>query len=240
MREINTDFYTPGPSQILYLGIFCCIVFIFTSSINQTLGYILQPSFYLIYYWFYCKSLKKHNLVLAAFLASAYVGEVCLLTDVHKYFTIILVTFFIAAAAMLYTFIPILRIRPRKITKEMVLQPIIEVIFCTYTVIYLMSMYYNSVPNKFLFVFGAIFLLIFTLICFLIPLRNSHPSNVYLYLIGGGLLLEAILAFVYTYSMPITIIATGVKIAICVHKTCVVIYYVRIEKIRTDIGYDDY
>ena len=103
-----------------------------------------------------------------------------------------------------------------------------------------MSMYYNSVPNKFLFVFGAIFLLIFTLICFLIPLRNSHPSNVYLYLIGGGLLLEAILAFVYTYSMPITIIATGVKIAICVHKTCVVIYYVRIEKIRTDIGYDDY
>ena len=228
------------PLRILYLGIFCCIVFILASSLNQTLGYIVQPVFYLIYYWFYFRSLKRHSFILAIFLASSYVGEVFLLTDVHKYFTIILVSFFIAVSAMLYTFLPILRLRPQKITKEMLLQPIIGVIFCTYTIIYLMSMYYNSVPNKFLFVFGAIFLLLFTLICFLIPLRNSHPGNVYLYLIGGCLLIEAILAFVYTYSMPIPIIATGVKIAICVHNTCVAIYFVRIEKIRTDVDYDDY
>ena len=240
MGEINTNQYSVGPSKILYIGIFCCVLFVLISSINETFGQYIQPFFYLTFYWFYYKALKKHNFVFAIFLVSAYVGELFLLIDVHKYFNIVLITFFIAAAAMLYTFIPILKIRPRKITKEMVLQPVIGVIFCIYTVIYLMSMYYSMMPNKFLFVCGAIFLLFFTMICFLIPLRNSHPSNVYLYIIGGGLLIESILAFVYTYSMPTPVIATGVNIAICVHKTCVAIYYVRVEKIRTDVSYDEY
>lgn len=240
MREINSNLYSARPSQILYLGVFSCVLFILISSINHSFGYYIQPFFYLTFYWFYYKALNKHNLVFAVFLFSAYLGEIFLLTDVDKYFDIVLVTFLIAVTAMLYTFIPILKIRPRKITKEMVLQPIIGVVFCVYTVMYLMSMYYNTVPNKFLFVFGGIFLLIFTLVCFLIPLRNRYPSNVYLYLIGGGLLIESILSFVYTYSMPMPIIATGVKIAICVHKTFVAIYFVKKEKIRTDVDYDEY
>lgn len=240
MRKINSMLNSVSPLRILYLGVFCCILFILTSSINHNFGYYIQPFFYLIFYWFYYKSINKHNIIFAVFLASAYLGEVYLLKDVNNHFNIIIITFFIAAASMLYTFIPILRIRPRTITKEMVLQPIIGVLFCIYTVVYLMVMYYDVVPNKFLFVCGAIFLLIFTVICFLIPLKNRHPGNVYLYLIGGCLLIESILAFVYTYSMPIPIISTGMKIAVCVHKISVAIYFVKIEKIRTDVGYDDY
>ncbi|MEC8885263.1 MAG: hypothetical protein VYD98_11440, partial [Bacteroidota bacterium] len=128
----------------------------------------------------------------------------------------------------------------RKITKAMLVEPSIGILFCIYTVVYLMTMYYNLIPNKFLFVAGAILLLFYTIVCFLIPLRNRHPSNVYLYLIGGGLLIESILAFVYTYSMPILVIAVGAKIAICVHKACVTLYFVSIDHVRTDMSYDEY
>ena len=141
---------------------------------------------------------------------------------------------------MLYTFLPILKLKSRKITKEMLVEPGIGLIFCVYTVIYLMTMYYELVPNKFLFISGAILLLFFTMVCFLIPLRNRHPSNVYLYLIGGGLLVEAVLAFVYTYSLSIPIIAVGTKIAICVHKTCVTLYFVSIDEVYSDVNREGY
>ena len=51
-----------------------------------------------------------------------------------------------------YTFLPILKLKSRKITKEMIVEPGIGIIFCVYTVIYLMTMYYELVPNKFLFI----------------------------------------------------------------------------------------
>tara|TARA_B100000949_G_scaffold63568_1_gene56464 strand:+ start:70 stop:777 length:708 start_codon:yes stop_codon:yes gene_type:complete len=217
-----------------------CVLFILLSSVTSKVGYYIQPLFYIGFYLYYFLSLQRHNYVFAIFLISAYIGEAFLITDVHRYFVLVISMFVIAAAAMLYTFIPMLRLKPRKITKEMLVEPSIGILFCIYTVVYLMTMYYNLIPNKFLFVAGAILLLFYTIVCFLIPLRNRHPSNVYLYLIGGGLLIESILSFVYTYSMPIPVIAVGTKIAICVHKACVTLYFVSIEHVRTDMSYDEY
>ena len=217
-----------------------CVLFILLSSVTSKVGYYIQPLFYIGFYLYYFLSLQRHNYVFAIFLISAYIGEAFLITDVHRYFVLVISMFVIAAAAMLYTFIPMLRLKPRKITKEMLVEPSIGILFCIYTVVYLMTMYYNLIPNKFLFVAGAILLLFYTIVCFLIPLRNRHPSNVYLYLIGGGLLIESILSFVYTYSMPIPVIAVGTKIAICVHKACVTLYFVSIEHVQTDMSYDEY
>ena len=217
-----------------------CVLFILLSSVTSKVGYYIQPLFYIGFYLYYFLSLQRHNYVFAIFLISAYIGEAFLITDVHRYFVLVISMFVIAAAAMLYTFIPMLRLKPRKITKEMLVEPSIGILFCIYTVVYLMTMYYNLIPNKFLFVAGAILLLFYTIVCFLIPLRNRHPSNVYLYLIGGGLLIESILSFVYTYSMPIPVIAVGTKIAICVHKACVTLYFVSIDHVRTDMSYDEY
>jgi len=228
------------PSLVLITGMFCCLLFILGSSLIIDLGYFFQPFFYLFFYFYYYTALKRHNIVFALFLITAYIGEVFLIIDVHKYFVEIIVMFILAAAAMLYTFLPILKLKSRKISKEMLVEPGIGLIFCVYTVIYLMTMYYELVPNKFLFISGAILLLFFTMVCFLIPLRNRHPSNVYLYLIGGGLLVEAILAFVYTYSLSIPIIAVGTKIAICVHKTCVTLYFVSIDDVYSDESREGY
>ena len=227
-------------NTVLVSSGFACVLFILLSSVTSKVGYYIQPLFYIGFYLYYFLSLQRHNYVFAIFLISAYIGEAFLITDVHRYFVLVISMFVIAAAAMLYTFIPMLRLKPRKITKEMLVEPSIGILFCIYTVVYLMTMYYNLIPNKFLFVAGAILLLFYTIVCFLIPLRNRHPSNVYLYLIGGGLLIESILSFVYTYSMPIPVIAVGTKIAICVHKACVTLYFVSIEHVRTDMSYDEY
>lgn len=228
------------PSQVLLTGMLCCLLFIVGTSYGLGLGSYIQPFFYLFFYFYYYTALKRHNIVFAIFLLTAYIGEVFLIIDVHKYFVEIIVMFILAASAMLYTFLPILKLKSRKITKEMIVEPGIGLIFCVYTVIYLMTMYYELVPNKFLFISGSILLLFFTMVCFLIPLRNRHPSNVYLYLIGGGLLVEAILAFVYTYSLSIPIIAVGTKIAICVHKTCVTLYFVSIDEVCSDESREGY
>lgn len=217
-----------------------CVLFILLSSVTSKVGYYIQPLFYIGFYLYYFLSLQRHNYVFAIFLISAYIGEAFLITDVHRYFVEIVSMFIIAAAALLYTFWPILKLKPRKISKAMLVEPGIGTLFCIYTIIYLMTMYYDLIPNKFLFVSGTILLLVFTIVCFLIPLRNRHPSNMYLYLIGGGLLIEAILAFVFTYSISIPIIAIGAKIAICVHKACVTLYCVSIDHVRTDMSYDEY
>ncbi|PHR95931.1 MAG: hypothetical protein COA80_09655 [Leeuwenhoekiella sp.] len=221
-------------SRYWYLALASCILYVIVSNLDIVWGFFLKPVYALFFYLYYYSSTKKHNLVFLVFQLSALIAEIYLLTDLNKYFDHVIYFYFIATAMMLLTFVPVLKIKPQEIKNSMLIEPILGVIFCTYVIVHLITVFYYNVPNKPLFLAGAILLWVFTLICTLIPLRNRHPYNIHLYIIAAALLVECILGFLYYYSIHISLMLTTLNVAICVHKTAVSSYFVKIIQVRSD------
>ncbi|PHQ28993.1 hypothetical protein [Leeuwenhoekiella nanhaiensis] len=175
-------------SRYWYLALASCILYVIVSNLDIVWGFFLKPVYASFFYLYYYSSTKKHNLVFLVFQLSALIAEIYLLTDLNKYFDHVIYFYFIATAMMLLTFVPVLKIKPQEIKNSMLIEPILGVIFCTYVIVHLITVFYYNVPNKPLFLAGAILLWIFTLICTLIPLRNRHPYNIHLYIIAAALL----------------------------------------------------
>lgn len=223
-----------NPTKIWYLALTSCLLFVIISNVNLQWGFFVKPFYILFFYLFYYQSTRSHNLVLILFQLSAFIAEVYFLMDLNIYFNEVMVFYILATAMMLFTFIPILKMKSQDVKKEMLMEPILGGIFSTYIIIHLITVFYESVPNKSLFVVSGALLWFFTMICTLIPLRNRHPYNIDLYIIASALLVECILGFLYYYSLHNSLMLTTLNIAICVHKAAVTSYFVKIIKVRTD------
>ena len=228
---------TMRPSKIWYLASTSSLLFVIISNIDLVLGFYIKPIYIFFLYWFYYRSIKKHNIPLIIFQLSALISEVYFLKDLDAFFSEVMIFYIIATAMMFFTFIPILKMKSQEIKNEMLIEPILGVVFCTYIIIHLLTVFYESVPNKPLFIFSGVLLWIFTIVCTLIPLRNRHPYNFDLYIIAAALLIECILGFMHHYSIDNSLLLTTLNIAICVHKAAVTSYFVKIIKIQSDNSY---
>ncbi len=222
------------PSKIWYLALTSSLLFVILSNVNLEWGFFVKPIYILLFYLFYYHSTRKHSLVLIVFQLSAFIAEVYFLIDLNTYFNQVMVFYIIATAMMLFTFIPILKMKSQEVKKDMLIEPIFGVVSCTYIIIHLITVFYESVPNKPLFIFSGVLLWVFTIVCTLIPLRNRHPYNIDLYIIAAALLIECILGFMHHYSIDNSLLLTILNIAICVHKAAVTSYFVKIIKVQTD------
>ena len=221
-------------SKYWYLAISSCFLYVIISNFDIGWGFVVKPVYATLFYLYYYKSIGRHNIILLVFQLSALISEVCLLSELNVYFDEVIYFFMIATAMMLMAFMPILKVKPQVIKREMLAEPILGIVFCTYVIAHLLFMFYENVPNKPLFILSGILLWIFTMICTLIPLRNRHPSNIHLYIIAASLLIEATLGFIYYYSLEMNLILSALNIAICVHKASVTSYFIQIHKIKTD------
>ena len=223
-----------GPTKYWYLALASSLLFIIVSNVDLFLGFYIKPVYVLFFYLYYYASTKKHNLVFLIFQVSALIAEIYFLKDLNAHFNEVIFYFIIATAMMLITFVPVLKIKPQEMKNNILIEPILGVIFCTYLIGHLILVFYHYVPNKVLFIIGASLLWVFTIICTVIPLRNRHPYNIHLYIIAASLLVECILGFLYYYSIHISLMLATLNVAICVHKTAVSSYFVKIIKVRSD------
>ena len=223
-----------NPKKYWYLALVSCLLFIIISNIDVFWGFILKPVYILFFYLYYYASTKKHNFIFLIFQISALIAEIYFLTDLNYYFNEVIYFFIIATAMMLISFMPVLKIKPQEVKSHILIEPILGIIFCTYLIGHLVLVFYHSVPNKFLFLLASFLLWVFILICTFIPLRNRHPNNVSLYIIATSLLVECILGFLFYYSIPMSLLLTTLNIAICVHKSAISFYFVKIIEMRSD------
>ncbi|MGO4910968.1 hypothetical protein [Leeuwenhoekiella sp. W20_SRS_FM14] len=222
------------PIKYWYLAIVSCLCYILVSELKIEWGFYLKPVYFIFFYAYYYSSTKKHNITLIVFHLSSLIAEIFFLLDLNLFFDEVLYFYMIAVFAMFLFFAPILKIRSQKITKEMLLEPVLGVLFAAYLIIHLLAVFYESVPNKSLFLIGGILLFIFTAVCSLIPLRHRSPHNYKTYIIAAALLIECITGFIHYYSLSIPIILSLLNIAICFHKAAATSYFVDVHNALND------
>ena len=222
------------PVNYWYLAISFCLLYIVISGFDIELGSLVKILYSISFYLFYYFATKKHNLFLIIIFVTFVSGEILVMIDLNLYFKEIVFLFMIGVLAMLVAFSRILKIKPQIITKEMVLEPVFGVLFCGYAIAHLVIVFYDSVPEKLLFVLAGILLFSTTLICTLIPLRYRNSYNVTLYIIAGSLVIESASAFIYYYSLRTSIILTLFNMSICLHKATVTSYLVSLSKLLKD------
>lgn len=222
------------PTRFWYLALLSCLLYLIISEIDMEWGFYIKPLYGMFFYLFYYYAVKKHSIVLLIFQITSIIAEVFFVLDLNMYFDEVLYFYFIATSMMLFLFVPILKIKSREVTREMTLEPLLGVLFCAYLIGHMLTLFYDSVPNKLLLIIGAVFLFAFTAVCSLIPLRSGHPSNIKAYIIAGTLVIECVTGFIYYYMLEIPIMFSVLTISICFHKAAVTSYFVDVTKILKD------
>ncbi|MAW94622.1 MULTISPECIES: hypothetical protein [unclassified Leeuwenhoekiella] len=184
---------------LLYIYLLLGLIEIVLVVNNSTSYFLLHPLGVLLIYWFYYVNVRSHNYYLVFYFACELLNEVFFLFDFQYYFELVLLCYTLATISMIYHLWPLFVKASLRLNFDIVIGPLLGILGMLVIFWELLLLVFEKIPNYTVFFVGLSALLSWVFFCTVLPLKNRHPQNSLLYLMGGLMAIMAPTMFIYTY-----------------------------------------
>lgn len=178
------------------IGVLILLVCILYTPINS---FVLFPVFVFILFLYHYKRSEKFSILFLAYLVSAMLSEIGFIYDFMKYINWVSLFNITAQILLILLLKPLLKFKIRDFSTHNLVEVVIGFIGISYVLGYILYMIFPLIPDLTLFIPSVISFLFIVAICIAIPLFNKHPRNIFLWGVGGGIILEMLCAFIYEF-----------------------------------------
>ncbi len=221
--------FLAGAISIGVLILLICIVYAPANT------FILFPIFVFTLFLYHYKRSQKFSALFLAYLVSAMLSEIGFIYDFVKYINWVSLFNITAQILLILLLKPLLKFKIKDFSTHNIVEVIIGFLGISYVLGYILYMIFPLIPDLTLFIPSVISFLFIVAICIAIPLFNKHPRNIFLWGVGGGLLLEMLSAFIYEFlNNDKGLIIASFTFALFL-KIVLAIYLTKIDQVLTSV-----
>lgn len=216
---------------LLYLFFLLCFVEIIMVYFDVKHSVYIRPICVFLIYKFYVVNTKKHNFFLLFYLLCELINEIFFLIDFRAYFEVVMISYILATFTMIYHLWSVFKCAEIKVKRGDLFRPVLGLLAVLYIFWELTLILINDLPNNFVFFLALAALLCWIFFCSLTPVKNKHPDNFILYIMGGSMGVMAPTMFIYTFlwqSKPILILCLFSMLLL---KLSLVWYMIKVDEI---------
>ncbi|PHR95932.1 MAG: hypothetical protein COA80_09660 [Leeuwenhoekiella sp.] len=216
---------------LVYIYLLLGLLEVFLVVNNSASYFFLHPLGALLIYWFYYINVRKHNFYLIFFFACELLNEVFFLFDFHYYFELVLLCYTLATSTMIYHLWPLFAKASLEFNFDILIGPLLGILGMLVIFWELLMLVFEKIPNYTVFFIGLSALLSWIFFCTVLPLKNRHPQNSLLYLMGGLMAIMAPTMFIYTYLWDHILILALCMMTMLTLKWVIAIFLIRRDQI---------
>ena len=216
---------------LLYIYLLLGLVEVVLVVNNSTSYFLLHPLGVLLIYWFYYVNVRSHNYYLVFYFACELLNEVFFLLDFQYYFELVLLCYTLATISMIYHLWPLFVKASLKFNFDIVIGPLLGILGMLVIFWELLMLILDRIPNYTILFIGLSALLSWIFFCTVLPLKNRHPQNSLLYLMGGLMAIMAPTMFIYTYLWDHILILALCMMSMLTLKWVIAIFLIRRDQI---------
>ncbi|WP_442845916.1 hypothetical protein [Leeuwenhoekiella sp. H156] len=216
---------------LLYVYLILGILEIVLLAYNSQSYFYLHPLGVILIYLFYFLNIHKHNYFLLLFFGCELINEVFFLIDFKYYFELVLSCYTLATLTMIYHLWPLMRNASLKFELDILLGPLLGVLGMLLIFWELLVMIFEKIPNYTVFFIGFAALLSWIFFCTIIPIKNRHPQNSLLFIMGGSMAIMAPTMFIHTFLWDHILILTLSMMSMLILKWVIAVFLIRKDQI---------
>lgn len=192
---------------------------------------VLHPLGVILIYLYHYSFTQKHNYFLIFYLACELVNEIFFLLDFRFFFELVLICYSMATATMIYHLWPLWSKSKGTFNFDNLIGPLLGVGGMLIIFWELLVMVFEKIPNYPVFYVGFVALLSWVLFCNATPIKNNHPMNFTLFLLGGLMAIMASTMFIYSFLFENNSILALCLLSMLILKWVISVFLTRKSKI---------
>ena len=218
-------------NYLLFAYILTAVVELILLGCDLSFSIYLRPICVVLIYSYYVVSVKKHNFFLLFYLTCELINEMFFLIDFTRYFTLVMLCYSLATFSMLHHLWPLYTKANFKTELNELLRPLLGLIAVMYIFWELTFMVFDNLPNNLVFFPALLALLSWLFFCTLIPVKNKHPDNFALYIMGGAMGVMAPSMFIYEFLWSKAVVLYFSLFSMIILKIFLVTYLIKLQNI---------
>lgn len=216
---------------LLFLFLILGFTEIILVSLEIDNSIILRPLCALLIYAFYYFNSHRHNLYFIIYLSCELINETFFLINFERYFSLVLGGYVLATFTMIYHLWPVFKKVGFTLDRDALFKTILGLTGILYAFWELTLLVFDNLPDNVIFFPALAALISWIFFCSIIPIRNRHPDNFLLYLMGGSMAVMAPTMFIYTFLWSYVPVLILCLLSMMLLKICMVWYLIKLDDI---------